>query len=75
MSIGLEVAGMSEEQFGSEKLYQATMSMAKNLLIKGIVSTDEYKQIDTIFREKYKPSLGILFSDIDLLFLERQGNI
>lgn len=66
---------MSEEQFSSEKLYQATMSMAKNLLNKGIVSADEYKQIDTIFREKYKPSLGILFSDIDLLFLEGQGNI
>ena len=32
----------------------------------GILSDKEYGQIDTIFREKYHPTLGTLFADISL---------
>ena len=35
------------------------------------MSADEYKQIDMIFLEKYKPSMGVLFSDVNLTVLEK----
>ena len=58
---------MSKEQMQREKLYQATMCMVKRLLGLEIISKEEYAEIDTKMREKYEPSLGTLFADIDLI--------
>jgi len=58
---------MSEEQFSAEKRYQASLLLAKSLCEKGLLTEDEYAVIDTILLEKYKPSLGTLFSEIALL--------
>ncbi|MCM1345320.1 MAG: hypothetical protein NC246_15975 [Muribaculaceae bacterium] len=66
---------MTEGQFKAEKMYQATMGIAKTLLKQGFVSADEYKQIDTIFTEKYAPTLGSLFADIDLITPAIHGNM
>lgn len=63
---GLEVAAMSKEEFRNEKLYQTTMHLVRKMLSEGIISEDEYRQIDTIFLEKYQPVFGTLFSDIRL---------
>ena len=60
------VAAMSKEEFRNEKLYQTTMHLARKMLEEGIISEEEYRQIDTIFLEKYKPVFGTLFSDISL---------
>ncbi len=57
---------MSKEEFRNEKLYQTTMHLARKMLEEGIISEGEYRQIDTIFLEKYKPVFGTLFSDISL---------
>lgn len=65
-SIGLEVALMDKLEFQNEKLYQTTMLMARKMLSEGIISDKEYAQIDTIFREKYHPTLGTLLADISL---------
>lgn len=73
--IGLEVLMMTKEQFQREKLYQGTMMIARSLLKQGIISEDEYVQIDTIFAKKYEPSLGTLFADIDLINLESRANM
>ena len=59
---------MSEEEFRNEKLYQTTMHLARKILDEGIISGAEYRQIDTIFLEKYTPVFGTLFSDISLTF-------
>ena len=64
---GLGAVKMSEVQFRNETLYQLTMSLAKNLLRRGVISRNEYRVIDTIFLKKYSPSLGGLFADIDLI--------
>ena len=61
---GSEVARMSKEQMRQEKLYQATMSMVRRMLEKGLISEEEYRQIDTMFLEKYRPVFGTLFSEI-----------
>ena len=60
------VAAMSREEFRNEKLYQTTMYFVRKMLSEGIISEEEYRQIDTIFLEKYKPVFGTLFSDISL---------
>ena len=57
---------MSKEEFRNEKLYQTTMHLARKMLEEGIISEEEYRQIDTIFLEKYKTVFGTLFSDISL---------
>ena len=59
---GLGVAQTTEEQIRTEKLYQATMNMATRMLLQGLISEEEYCQIDTIFLEKYRPVFGTLFS-------------
>lgn len=61
-----EVVMMSKEEFRNEKLYQTTMHLARKMLEEGVVSEEEYRRIDTIFLEKYKPVFGTLFSDISL---------
>lgn len=58
---------MNKEEFRNEKLYQITMHIARQMLAEGLISEKEYRQIDTLFTEKYKPILGTLFADIDLL--------
>lgn len=65
-SIGSEVVLMDKQEFRNEKLYQTTMLMARKMHSDGIISDKEYGQIDTIFREKYRPTLGTLFADISL---------
>lgn len=57
---------MSKEEFKNEKLYQTTMHLVRKMISEGIISEDEYRQIDTIFLEKYQPVFGTLFSDIRL---------
>ena len=61
---GSEAARMSKEQMRQEKLYQVTMSMVRRMLEKGLISEEEYRQIDTMFLEKYRPVFGTLFSEI-----------
>lgn len=57
---------MRKDEFRNEKLYQTTMSIARKMLKEGIVSEEEYRQIDAIFLEKYRPVFGTLLSDIAL---------
>ena len=61
---GSEVAQMSEEQFQNEKMYHATMNIAKTLMEQGAMTAEEYGQIDTIFRKKYHPILVSLQTEM-----------
>jgi len=55
---------LSEEMFNAEKLYQVTMTIAKSMLTKGIITSEEYAVIDTKMLEKYRPILGTLLSTL-----------
>ena len=66
LTVSKVVTAMSKEEFRNEKLYQTTMHLARKMLEEGIISEEEYRQIDTIFLEKYKPVFGTLFSDLSL---------
>ena len=61
---GSEAARMSKEQMGQEKLCQATMSMVRKRLGEGLITEEEYRQIDTMFLAKYRPLFGTLCSEI-----------
>jgi hypothetical protein len=54
---------MNEEQFERERKYQASAAVAKAMLENGILTAEEYRQIDTILLEKYRPILGSLCAD------------
>ena len=57
---------MSYEEGKREIIYQMTMSATRQMLEKGLISEEEYKQFDTKMQQKYKPVFGTLFSDISL---------
>lgn len=66
---------MTKAQMKKERMYIGTMSVAKNLLKQGLISEEEYCQIDTKFREKYNVKFSTLFTDIDLIKLASYGNM
>ena len=58
---------MNKEQMAREKMYQTTMSIARKMLKNDLISKEEYAVIDTKMQKKYRPILGTLFADIDLM--------
>ena len=61
-AVSKAVMVMDEKQFRAEKMYRISLSVAKSMLEKGIISKEEYSEIDTILLEKYRPPLGILLA-------------
>ena len=57
---------MTKEQFQREKMYQATMGMVRRMLSEGLISQAEYRQMEQIFIEKYKPLIGSIYAEIPL---------
>lgn len=53
---------MMNKDWNNEFQYQITMSLVRQLKNNGIISDNEYKQIDTIMLGKYRPILGTLLS-------------
>ena len=53
---------MEREQFRAERLYLMSLSVAKSMLGKGIISRDEYSEIDTILLKQYRPPLATLLA-------------
>lgn len=58
---------MTQEQGKREIVFQMTMSAARELLGKGLITEEQYVEYDTKMREKYHPIIGTLFSEIDLI--------
>ncbi len=56
------VTAMNDADFEREKAYQTTMSLVRQLKKNGAVTDEEYRKIDTIMLEKYRPILGTLLS-------------
>lgn len=53
---------MDKEQFRAERLYLMSISVAKSMLRQGVISKEEFAEIDTILLKKYRPTLGTLLS-------------
>ena len=63
-AISVQDSEVNSMDFQNELMYQATMSIARKILAEGLITNEEYRQIDTMFREKYQPEFGTLFVDI-----------
>lgn len=67
MQIGLGVIPMSDEEFRAEKMYLLCLGTAKEMLKRGIISEEEFTEIDTKLLEKWEPTLSTLLSGKDLI--------
>lgn len=59
----------------NDVLYFTTMNMLKSLWKEGVIDENDYKEMDTIFSQKYGKSLSSVLTDIDLISLEGRGNM
>ncbi len=66
---------MTKEEFHNEKMYQATMSIARKMLNQGVITEEEYGEVEAVFLEKYRPVLGRIFSDISVDFIAVQSDV
>lgn len=49
---------MSKDDFLQEVKYESRMAVARTMLRSGLITKEEYCEIDTIFLDKYRPLLG-----------------
>ena len=66
---------MTKEQFHNEKMYQATMALARQMLRQGLITEEEYREVEAVFLKKYKPVLGEIFSNISVDFIAAQSDV
>lgn len=55
---------MTAEQFEAEKNYQAARQIIEGFRQQGLLTEEEFVQIDTILLQKFRPPLGSLCSEI-----------
>lgn len=55
-------AWMGEKEFRAELRYRMSLSVAGMLLEDGVVSEEEYREIDTILLKRHRPVLGTLLA-------------
>ena len=53
---------MNRDDNEREVNYESRMAVARAMLRKGIITEDEYAEIDNLFLAKYRPLLGSLFA-------------
>jgi|LSQX01.3.fsa_nt_gb hypothetical protein len=53
---------MTPEQFQREKTYQATISIARSMLKQGIITERDFKKVNRMMIQKYRPLIGGLCS-------------
>lgn len=66
---------MTEEEFSRESRYQVVMHFIRKMLMDGLISEEEYCQIDTKYREKFLPITGDLLSGMALLSSPNRANM
>ena len=66
---------MNSEQFKRERLYQSTIAIVRMMQKDGLITEDEFCQIDTMLLEKYRPLLGSLNAKIQPKTLGFSGNL
>lgn len=66
---------MTAEEFERERRYQTIMHFVRRMLMEGLISEEEYCQIDTKNREKLRPKTGDLLSGKFLLYASDRANM
>ena len=58
---------LTDEEFRRESGYQVIMHFIRKMLTDGLITEEEYRQIDTKYREKFLPVTGDLLSGMSLI--------
>lgn len=66
---------MTNEEFEREKRYQVIMHFVRKMLSEGLISEEEYGQIDTKNRQKFLPPTCDLLSGRSLLYTPNRANM
>lgn len=66
---------MTREEFDRERRYQTVMHFVKKMLLEGLISEEEYREIDTRNRRKLRPKTGDLLSGKFLLCASDRANM
>lgn len=53
---------MSNQEFEAEKKYLLSVTIAKSLREKGLLTEEEYREIDTKLKEEYGAKFSVLLS-------------
>lgn len=53
---------MGEKEFGAELRYRMSLAVARAMLEKGVVTREEYREIDAMLLKKHRPVLGTLLA-------------
>ena len=51
------------------------MSIARKMLNQGVITEEEYGEVEAVFLKKYRPVLGRIFSDISVDFIAVQSDV
>lgn len=54
---------MGDDQFKAEIAYQTSLALAESLLRAGLLTVKEFIKVRELLLDRYKPSLGTLFSE------------
>ena len=63
---------MTEVEFENERRYEMLMYHVRQMLRSGIISEEEFLEIDTRYRQKYRPKSGGLLVRKDLLIQRKR---
>ncbi len=63
MSNLLAITSETASLMQREMAYNLNLLISKKLLEKGLITQAEYDKIDTIFKQKYCPSLSVFVSE------------
>ena len=58
---------MNREEGMHEIIFQMTMSYARKLFQKGLLSEQDYEAFDIKMQQKWQPKIGGLFSNLELI--------
>lgn len=64
---------MTAAEFDNERRYQMLMHQVKRMLREGLISEEEFLEIDTKYRSKYRPLSGGLLVRKDLIKAQVRG--
>ena len=55
--------------------YRTALAIVKEMQGKGVITAEDYAQISLVLTEKFGLKTSTIFSEIDLLCVERRGNM
>lgn len=66
---------MDKALYGKVRGYRTSLAIVKEMQNSGLITADDYEQISLVLAGKYGLKTSTIFSEIDLICVERRGNM